>query len=77
MGGEPAPLVGPKGDLVIFDLAATGNYVAARPSGTEPKIKFYMFTYVAPEQLSSLELAADEMSARLDRFQADLEAFAE
>ena len=26
-----------KGDLVILDLAAEGNYVACRPSGTEPK----------------------------------------
>ncbi len=75
-GGTPEPLVGPKGDLVIFDLAETGNYVAARPSGTEPKVKFYMFTYVAPEQLADLELARQAMSDRLDQFQVDLEQFA-
>ncbi len=77
VGGAVEPLSGPRGDLVIFDLAETGNYVAARPSGTEPKVKFYMFTCVAPEQLSSLEDAAAEMQARLDGFQKDLQAFAE
>ena len=77
VGGTPQPLEGPKGDLVIFDLVEKGNYVAARPSGTEPKVKFYMFTYVAPEQLANLQSAATEMQARLDQFQADLEAFAD
>jgi len=77
VGGAVEPLEGPRGDLVIFDLAETGNYVAARPSGTEPKVKFYMFTCVAPEQLASLEFAAEEMQARLDGFQKDLQAFAE
>jgi phosphoglucomutase/phosphomannomutase len=77
VGGAVEPLSGPRGDLVIFDLAETGNYVAARPSGTEPKVKFYMFTCVAPEQLSSLEDAAAEMQTRLDGFQKDLQAFAE
>ena len=77
VGGAVEPLSGPRGDLVIFDLAETGNYVAARPSGTEPKVKFYMFTCVAPEQLANLEDAAAEMQERLDLFQKDLQAFAE
>jgi phosphomannomutase len=29
--------------MVILDLQEPGNYVAARPSGTEPKIKLYVF----------------------------------
>jgi phosphoglucomutase/phosphomannomutase len=76
LGAPTEPLVGPHGDLVIFDLVAQGNYVAARPSGTEPKVKFYMFTFVAPEQLASLDQAQGEMRERLDRFQLDLERFA-
>ena len=55
-GGKPQPLAGPKGDLVFLDLATEGNYVACRPSGTEPKIKFYMFAYTPPEQLANLEV---------------------
>ena len=47
-GGEARPLAGPVGDLLIFDLEPAGNYVAIRPSGTEPKVKFYMFAYDPP-----------------------------
>ncbi|MCA9199665.1 MAG: phospho-sugar mutase [Planctomycetales bacterium] len=76
-GGPSEPLDGPKGDLVIFDLAETGNYVAARPSGTEPKVKFYMFTRVAPEQNSNLSSTKQQMDQRLKQLATDLEAFAE
>ena len=62
----------PTGDMVILDLAIEGNYVAVRPSGTEPKVKFYMFTYEPPEQLSDLDLASEMMSERLEKIEADL-----
>jgi phosphoglucomutase/phosphomannomutase len=75
-GGKPLPLVGPKGDLVILDLAREGNYVACRPSGTEPKIKFYMFAYTPPEQLANLETAKTELERRLDAMEVDLRKFA-
>ncbi len=77
VGQAPQPLAGPQGDLIFFDLAEHGNYVAARPSGTEPKVKFYMFTYVPPEQLADLELARQQMEDRLHDFQRDLRAFVE
>jgi phosphoglucomutase/phosphomannomutase len=73
---EPQPLSGPKGDLVFLDLATEGNYVACRPSGTEPKIKFYMFAYKPPEQLSNLDAAKAELEERLSRMEADLRTFA-
>jgi phosphoglucomutase/phosphomannomutase len=75
-GGKPAPLAGPQGDLVFLDLATEGNYVACRPSGTEPKIKFYMFGFIPPEQLSNLELAKSQLNEKLDRMEADLRKFA-
>lgn len=75
-GGTPQPLAGPKGDLVFLDLATEGNYVACRPSGTEPKIKFYMFTFTPPEQLSNLDLAKSRLEERLDRMESDLRKFA-
>lgn len=46
--GKSAKLVAPKGNMVILDLVETGNYVAVRPSGTEPKVKFYFFTALTP-----------------------------
>jgi phosphoglucomutase/phosphomannomutase len=75
-GGKPLPLKGPKGDLVILDLEREGNYVACRPSGTEPKIKFYMFAYTPPEELSNLENAKAELNRRLDAIEVDLKKFA-
>jgi phosphoglucomutase/phosphomannomutase len=70
------PLDGPKGDLVILDLADDGNYVACRPSGTEPKIKFYMFTFTPPEQIADLDRTKAELADRLARMEADLRRFA-
>ncbi|MCC9609634.1 phospho-sugar mutase [Blastopirellula sp. JC732] len=72
--GEKSPLNGPPGDMVILDLEE-GNYVAVRPSGTEPKVKFYMFTYVEPEQLSLLEMAMSAMEERIAAFERELKAF--
>jgi phosphomannomutase len=62
----------PRGDLLIFDLAADGNYVAVRPSGTEPKVKFYMFAYEPPELLADLEATKSDLTGRLDELQRDL-----
>lgn len=74
--GSKQELVGPKGDLVILDLEAEGNYVAIRPSGTEPKIKLYMFTYEPPEQLANLDRAKEMLNQRLDQMEADMRDFA-
>ncbi len=74
--GSKRPLEGPPGNMVILDLEDQ-NYVAVRPSGTEPKVKFYMFSFVPPEQLSLMEEAQEEMQKRLDGFEADLKAFAD
>lgn len=73
--GSTVPLEGPCGDLVILDLALEGSYVAVRPSGTEPKIKYYMFTYQPAELLASLEDARADADARLSQFAAELSAF--
>jgi len=58
-------------------LAEDGNYVAVRPSGTEPKVKLYMFTYVAPEQLHDMEATKNDMNERLDNLAAGLQAVAD
>ncbi|TWT74684.1 Phosphoglucomutase [Posidoniimonas polymericola] len=71
-----APLEGPTGDLVILDTQEEGTYVACRPSGTEPKIKFYMFAYTPAEQLHDLDETKADLEARLDEMEADLRKFA-
>lgn len=73
-GGSAArPLPSPSGDLLILETERPGCRFAVRPSGTEPKIKFYLFarTPVAdPESLPAAKAAArtllDQMSAELD-----------
>jgi phosphoglucomutase/phosphomannomutase len=75
-GGTPQKLDGPPGDMVILDMAEEGNYVAVRPSGTEPKVKFYMFTYVPAEQLHDLQQTKEEMAARIADFEREIRAFA-
>lgn len=74
--GVVKPLDAPRGDMVILDLSEEGNYVAVRPSGTEPKVKFYMFGFVPPELLADLELTRDEAQQRLSSIEADLRALA-
>lgn len=74
--GVKSALEGPKGDLVILDTDVEGNYVACRPSGTEPKIKFYLFGHTPAEQLHDMQDAIEELEARLDAVEKDLRAFA-
>jgi phosphoglucomutase/phosphomannomutase len=74
--GRTTPLGGPKGDLVMLDLAAEGNYVAVRPSGTEPLVKFYMFAYQTPEESRDVAAARNELATRLESMERDLKAMA-
>ena len=61
MTGETKEILIPKSNVLIYYLE-DGSKVAARPSGTEPKIKFYMSVN---EPLSSVE-QYDSISAILD-----------
>ena len=71
-----APLDAPSGDLVILDLEAEGNYVAVRPSGTEPKVKIYLFAYDPPDAAADLEATKAAQAERLKAIGADFRAFA-
>lgn len=72
-----SPLVGPVGNLVMLDLAEPGNYVAVRPSGTEPKIKLYVFTKLDAESSRDLDAARQTLDRRLEQLEADVRTFAE
>lgn len=75
--GQTTPFDCPQGDMVILDLASEGNYVAVRPSGTEPKVKFYTFAYEPAEMLANLEDAKAELAERLEQMEQDLSAYAD
>ena len=76
VGGKPSPLNGPRGDLVILDLETDGNYVAVRPSGTEPKVKFYMFAYDPPAAADRAAFDQGCASGAESSDRADLRKFA-
>lgn len=68
----------PKENLLFFDLA-DGNRFAVRPSGTEPKIKYYFFGRKVPavgQSLPAAELPAIKaaVAAQLQRLWADVQA---
>jgi phosphomannomutase len=75
-GSAAVPMSGPQGDMVILDFAEEGNFIAIRPSGTEPKVKFYMFTYVPAEQLHLLSATQQAMQERIAAWEKDLQTIA-
>ena len=71
--GNTKPLEAPAANMVMLDLAEDGNYFAVRPSGTEPKVKFYMFTYDAPGgELGSSKAKLDQ---RLESLESDIRTY--
>ena len=69
-------LAGPQGDMLMFDLETEGNYVAVRPSGTEPKVKFYLFAYDPPQAIADLAANKIGLTKRLEAVEADLRRLA-
>lgn len=74
--GNVTKLDGPVDNLIVLETEIAGNYVAVRPSGTEPKVKMYMFTFVPPDSMTDLVQSKAEMQKRLDAFAEDIGAFA-
>lgn len=74
-GGSPSPLPQPSGDLLIFQFAEPGTRVGVRPSGTEPKIKFYLFARTDTAGASDLAAVKAETTRRLDRISASIEQY--
>ena len=75
--GETQTLDGPTGNLIILQLAEDGNYFAVRPSGTEPKIKLYVFTRLPAEESGDLDVANDVLDDRMAKLESDVRAYAD
>jgi len=71
----PRPLPEPSGDLLIFHADRPGARFAVRPSGTEPKIKFYLFVRTDVPSPEHLAAAKAESKQLLDRMVRDLEQY--
>lgn len=75
--GRSTPLPRPSGDMLIFHFDAPGVRFVARPSGTEPKIKFYLFarTDTVGCDRAGLADAKRQTQARLDRMAEGIEEY--
>jgi phosphomannomutase len=61
----------PKANVLIF-IAEDGTRVAARPSGTEPKIKFYVSVNTNLNSTRDYRSTKDQLDQKIDRILAEL-----
>ena len=76
--GSVKPLPEPSGDILIFQTASPGTRFAVRPSGTEPKIKLYLFARTDTEGVTDrvgLDKIKAQTNRQLDAIAADIEQF--
>lgn len=62
--GEQTPIDLPKSNVLQF-LTADGSRISARPSGTEPKIKFYFSVHEPLESPADLERVEQALDAKV------------
>ncbi|MNL41262.1 Phosphoglucomutase [compost metagenome] len=61
----------PKSDVLQF-ITVDGDVISARPSGTEPKIKFYCSVKAPLTAKSHYEQLQKELATKVDRMMADI-----
>jgi len=69
--GETWPIKLPKSNVLQFILA-DGSKISARPSGTEPKIKFYFSVHGRLASASDYDKVNAELGARIDGIILDM-----
>lgn len=75
VGGTSVKLDAPASDMVMLDLAEPGNFFAVRPSGTEPKVKFYTFASSAPIPPAEVPKQRNRLKERLAALETDIRLF--
>ncbi len=70
--GEETVIDLPKSNVLIYQTA-NGTRIAARPSGTEPKIKFYFSVNTALENADNAEKTETELDAKIQRIIKEME----
>ena len=69
--GESQPITLPKSNVLQFILA-DGSKISARPSGTEPKIKFYFSVNTKLKSVQDFEKVDNELDARINGIIEDM-----
>ncbi|RPD38304.1 phospho-sugar mutase [Chitinophaga barathri] len=70
--GEQTPIDLPKSNVLQF-LTADGSRISARPSGTEPKIKFYFSVHEPLESIADLERVEQQLDAKVTNIIHDMQ----
>ncbi len=69
--GQVEPMTIPKSDVLIY-YTEDGSKIAARPSGTEPKIKFYVSVHTDLESVENAAAVEAGLDARIKDILTDL-----
>lgn len=69
--GEIEPMTIPKSDVLIY-YTEDGSKIAARPSGTEPKIKFYVSVHQDLDSVENAPAVEAQLDARIKDILTDL-----
>jgi len=62
----------PKSNVLIF-YTESGSKIAARPSGTEPKIKFYISVQESLETVANFDQVQEQLDSKIDAIKKDLQ----
>jgi phosphomannomutase len=71
LSGEKETMLIPKSDVLIY-YTEDGAKIAARPSGTEPKIKFYVSVNAALESVADFDEVNAILDTKINRILEDL-----
>ena len=71
MTGEKKPISIPKSNVLIYETE-DGTRVAARPSGTEPKVKFYITTNAKLDKAENFKKVSAELDEKIARILSEL-----
>ncbi|SHG23170.1 phospho-sugar mutase [Flagellimonas flava] len=69
--GAEKPIDLPKSNVLIYETE-DGTRIAARPSGTEPKVKFYMSTNATLDKTEDFKSVNSQLDAKLDGIVSEL-----
>jgi len=61
----------PKSNVLIYETE-DGTRIAARPSGTEPKVKFYISTNAKLDKAENYKKVSSELDAKIERIISEL-----
>ena len=69
---KPLPEGGPGWEDLSFYETEDGTRIAARPSGTEPKVKFYISTNTKLDKAENYKKVSAELDAKIKNILAEL-----